>query len=271
MKISTTFTLVVAFAVVFSTFARADYLTGNIAQNTWSTLTTSSGVHNVYVTPMRVTNNTTEQNDFLLFCGDFFTPTSVAYGSAEGQAYNAFAMASSSIDFYSDVQKSRINDLFGYSYASAFDLNGNILNGVYAQAIQLSVWSILHEETDNYNILGGSFRLSSNYNVEVVNATNALLSAVVGEIDWSTLGMCDFIDYDLTVYVADGGRHFSQTLISVTGSPNREEAHATPEPATMVVVGLGIAGLGALAARRRMKMRAAAALAGEEKTTETPS
>ena len=266
MRISATFTLVVAFAVAFSSFARADYLTGNIAQNTWSTLTTSNGVHNIYVTPMRVTNNTTEQSNFLLFCGDFFTPTSVAYGSAEGQAYNAFAMASSSIDFYTDVQKTRINDLFGHSYASAFDLNGNILNGVYAQAIQLSVWSILHEETDNYNILGGSFRLSSNYNVDVVNATNALLSAVMGEVEWSTLGMYDYIDYDLTVYVADGGKHLSQTLISVTGSPNREEATATPEPATMVVMGLGIAGLGALAARRRMKMRAAATSPTEELT-----
>ena len=270
MRISATLTLVVAFAVVFSTLARADFLSGNIAQNTWSTLITSSGTQSVYVTPMRVTNSTTEQSDFLLFCGDFFTPTSMAYGSVEGQAYNPYALASSTINFYSDLQKSMINNLFGHSYAHAFNLSGDILNGVYAQAIQLSIWSILHEETDNYNILEGSFRLSSNYSIDVVNATNSLLSAVAGTISWAELGMSEFVDYDLTVYLAEGGKDESQTLISVTGSPNREVVHATPEPATMVVVGLGIAGLGALATRRRMKMRTTFTSPADE-MTELPS
>ena len=258
MKISTTLTLAVVFAIVFSSVVHADFLTGNVAQNTWSTLTTPDGAHSVYVTPMRVTNNTTEQNDFLLFCGDFFTSTTAAYGSAAGQEYNAFAMSSSAIDFYSDIQKSRIDDLFGHSYASAFDLDGNILDSVYAQAIQLSIWSILHEETDNYDILDGSFRLTSNYNMDVVNATNHLLSAVIGDLDWSALGMDSFVDYDLTVYVAEGGKSVSQTLISVTGSPNREEPEggsgaATPEPTTMLIMGLGLAGLGIASARRRKR------------------
>jgi len=243
--------LFVIFALVAS--VRADFLTGNVAQTTWSTLNGSGIQENVYVTPMRVTNNTTEQKDFLLFCGDFFTSTTAAYGSAAGQEYNAFAMGSSTIDFYSDVQKSRIDDLFGHSYATAFDLDGNILDSVYAQAIQLSIWSILHEETDNYNILEGSFRLTANYNMAVVNATNALLNAVLGDVNWSTIGMGDYVDYDLTVYVAEGGKTVSQTLISVTGSPNREpfeSTTATPEPATMLIFGLGLAGLGFA---RRMK------------------
>ena len=257
MKTTTVFALIAAFAVLVSSVARADFLTGNVAQTTWSTLNGGDGNHNVYVTPMRVTNNTTEQRDFLLFCGDFFTSTTAAYGSAAGQEYNAFAMSSTSIDFYTDTQKSRIDDLFGHSYASAFDLDGNILDSVYAQAIQLSIWSILHEETDNYNILEGSFKLTANYNMAVVNATNTLLGAVLGDVDWNTLGMGDYVDYDLTVYVAEGGKTVSQTLISVTGSPNREDPPnapptATPEPATLLIVGLGLAGLG-LAGRRRMK------------------
>ena len=248
----TVLTFVTAFAVVFSSVAHADFLTGTVAQTTWSTLTTDHGVQNVYVTPMRVTNNTTEQKDFLLFCGDFYTSTTAAYGSAAGQEYNPIAMASSSIDFYSDVQKSQVNDLFGHAYASAFDLDGNILNSTYAQAIQLSIWSILHEETGNYNILEGSFKLTGNYTAAVVEATNALLDAVIGNVEWNALGMDEFEDYDLTVYVAEGGKNVSQTLISVTGSVNREEAEtATPEPATMLIFGLGLAGLGL--ARRNKK------------------
>jgi hypothetical protein len=245
---------VFAFSVVFVTLSQAvhaDYLSGKIAMTTWSTITSNAGDKNVYVTPMRVTNITTGQKDFLLFCGDYYTTTSAAYGTITGQAYGAFALSSSSV-FYSDIQKSRINDLFGHAYSTAFDLDGNILDTTYAQAIQLSIWSILHETTDNYDIRGGSFRLSGNYDAAVVNATNSLLNAVLGNTMWDVLGLGNFIDYDLTVYIAEGGKTVSQTLISVTGSPSREEPPqtATPEPATILILGLGFAGLGLT---RRMK------------------
>jgi hypothetical protein len=68
-----------------------------------------------------------------------------------------------------------------------------------------------------------------------------------------------FVDYDLTVYVAEGGKSVSQTLISVTGSPNREEppptVTMTPEPTTIVIVGLGIAGAAVAYRRRKMTKR----------------
>ena len=246
MKKAIVFAVSVVFAMMFSIVARADLLTGHVAMTTWSTITNGSAVNSVYVAPMYVTNHTTEQADFLLFCGDFTVSTSTAFNNGAGQEYNAFSLDSPSVSFYSDVQKSRINDLFGYVYSSAFDLDGNILNGTYAQAIQLSIWSILHEETDNYDILDGSFRLTGNYTIDVVNVTNLLLSAVLGDISWSSIGMDEFIDYGLTVYVADGGTNVSQTFISVTGPSS-----LTPEPATLLIFGLGLAGLGL--ARRSTK------------------
>lgn len=232
---------------------RADLLTGGTAMNTTATIISGvNGASSVYVSPMRVNNLTTDQFGFLLFCGDFDVHTTAAFGNGTGQEYGAFAMSSPSVSIYSQLQKTYIDSLFGHAYATAFDLDGNILNTVYAQAIQLAIWSILHEETDNYNILEGSFHLATNYNTNVVNTTNSLLDAVLGYTTWKSLGLADYYDYDLTVYIAEGGNHVSQTLISVTGTPNREP-DPTPEPATLAMLGLGLVGLGLARARRRRK------------------
>jgi uncharacterized protein YbaR (Trm112 family) len=232
--------------------AHADMLSGKITMSTWSQLTVDGSKHNVYVTPMTVTNLTTGQDPFLLFCGDFLTSTTAAYSSATGEEYNSFALASDSIDFYQDRQKAQLDALFGHAYATAFDLDGNVLNTTNAQAIQLAIWSIIHEESGNYDILDGSFKLTAYYDQNVVEATNRLLQAVLGEVKWEDIGMEQYMDYDLTVYVAAGGHDVSQTLISVTGSVNREPfTAATPEPATFIIFALGVGGSYLIGRRHR--------------------
>jgi len=230
--------LVLAVSFLVAANVRADLLSGGIVMDPVASINGKG----VYVTPVNVTNHTTGQ-EFLAFCGDFFTNlTSEFYGG--GQGYGAYSLES--VDIYTDTQKSYINELFGHVYSSAFDLAGNVIDAIYAQAFQLSIWSILYD-LGSSDIMDGAFRLDSNYNDDVVNATNLFLGALFmdGYDGWNDLGFVG-TNYKLTVYIVDGGRHAGQTLISVTGPP------ITPEPTTLAILGLGLAaGLGLVARRKK--------------------
>ncbi|MDR1963090.1 MAG: PEP-CTERM sorting domain-containing protein, partial [Planctomycetaceae bacterium] len=57
-------------------------------------------------------------------------------------------------------------------------------------------------------------------------------------------------NHELTVYVAEGGQSVSQTFISVVGHPA-----LVPEPATMLIFGIGIVTLPCLRRVRKIVRR----------------
>ena len=221
-------------ATILSTSSvKGDMLRGDVVLNSTATIWNNGVSQGTYVTPMKVGNLTTDQT-LLAFCGDFTVSTTPAFNSPTGEAYGANSLFSPTLTLYSDLQKSLINDLFSYTYASTFDLDGNVINSVYAQALQLSIWEILMESESSWSILSGSF-YATGLASGVAATTNDWLDVLSGASTWESLGFTTAIDYDLTVYVAEGGVNASQTLISITGPPTT----ATPEPATMLIFAIG--------------------------------
>ena len=229
--------MVALFALLSASSAKGDLLRGDVVLNTTATIWNEGSSQGVYVTPMIVDNLSTGQT-IMAFCGDFTVSTSPAFNSSTGEVYGAHGLLSPTLTLYSDLQKQLVNDLFSYAYASAFDLSGNVIDAVNAQAIQLVVWEILMETGTAWSITSGSF-YATNLASGVAATADSWLDVLSGGVStWDSLGLTPVLDYDMTVYVADGGSHASQTLISITGP-----TPVVPEPATMLIFGIGAAAI----------------------------
>ncbi|MDR3182506.1 MAG: PEP-CTERM sorting domain-containing protein, partial [Planctomycetaceae bacterium] len=115
----------------------------------------------------------------------------------------------------------------------------------YANIFQLAVWEIANDTASNLDLRDGDISLlSCSKGSTVLDATlNTLDSWFKAIVDdsWGDIGYAED-RVSLTVFMPEGGNHVSQTFIGVA---------VAPEPATMLIFGLGI--VGAAAARRRRK------------------
>ena len=202
---------------------------------------------------------------YRLFCTDLYTYTSNAF-SYTGQGYTSTALANS--EFHTDLQISQLQSLFDHVYTKAFNADYSYNNDFYASLFQFAIWEIVNDTADELSLREGdlhfldagylasngvSYYQSNEVMEEALTTLDSWFYAIVNNA-WDEIGY-DEDKVNLTVYLAEGGTHVSQTFIGVDPYATHYQA-ATPEPTTMLIVGLGIVGIGTIAARRKTQKKA---------------
>jgi len=245
-----------ALVVGMTGMARADMLIGDMTNESLRSFFKFLDDGNwYYAAPIEGENLTTGQV-MNLFCTDHYTYTTPDFENPHrGQAYNAVALNSPTMTLYSNAQKAALNSLFSHVYGTIVDADDNLLNNASGWAFQLAVWEIVHETSGKWSLSSGSFGITgamtySKPNLtgaqtdsalykEVISLTNTWFAAIGNETLWGSKYPKN--DYDLTVYVAEGGTHVSQTIISTVGPPPEPPKNVTPEPASVLIVASGLA------------------------------
>ncbi|GHT30812.1 hypothetical protein FACS1894214_1360 [Planctomycetales bacterium] len=202
--------------------------------------------------------NKDDNSIFNVMCSDLNTFTSPEFADSNaGQSYNRVALNDST--FHSANQKQQLQSLYDHVYWKAFDQDYGVIDPAYAAMFQLAVWEIMNDSSDTLSLRNGDLYITDFYNTnadrtgwgthmstaqqeQLLAMSDAWFNAIIND-SWDLIGYSENKS-NLTVWVAEGGTDSSQTFIGVA---------PTPEPATMLIFGLGMAGFAAGKLRNRIK------------------
>ncbi|GHT11595.1 hypothetical protein FACS1894170_05380 [Planctomycetales bacterium] len=248
-----TFTLKAALltlVTLFSTNVYAETLVGQIhtlPQFAFQLMSNENPNSANWTDGVQVYDKDTEQA-FRLFCTDINTLTSTAFGN-EGQLYHTASLTDS--PFHSETQKVQLQSLFDHVYTKAFNADYSAKDPLYSTIFQLAVWEIANDTADHLSLRDGDIYITKALVIEqgpngenrnhwdnkifeqAQNTLDDWFGAIIND-SWEAIGYSED-RVNLTVYLADGGTDKSQTFLGVA---------PTPEPATMLIIGLGVVGLG---------------------------
>jgi len=220
-----------------------------------------------WVGEMQFGDNVATGERLQFFCVDISTHVSQAFlHQFEGQFYQAMSFNDAvngnvALPLTYD-QHFAIQTLFNHTYSSLLDAQDiyasatgrartAALNDVLllSMGLQFSVWEIMHESDMNaWDIRSGQLSVTNPSSASMYNQLTSLTDSWFDSLltgIWAD-EYANATLWEITYFYAPG--NVSQPFISVTGI---NDPAVVPEPATLAMLGLGLAGLGI--ARRRVR------------------